>query len=378
VADLDDDPESKTEEATPRRLNEAREKGQVAFSAELMAGLVLIGWLGLMLYAGGSMFEALAGSLQATVIDVGERGRGDLSIEDASALLRGFAQETFRPAMMLILFSLFVAAAVGYGQVGFSIASKALEMDVSKLNPVTGWGKFFSAKSALKTALSLVKTLAIVGVTGWMAWRQRAEIAAVVGQEIGPALAGLGHIVLRCAVSALVAILIIGAFDFFMQKRQFAKELRMSKKEIKEEARQSEGDPHVKARIRRMQREISQRRMMSDVPKATVVITNPTHYAVALQYDRDLPSEKRGPPRVVAKGVDLVAQRIKEVAREAGVIVYENAPLARTLHARCEIGDDVPVELYQAVAEVLAYVFEVQKHAPKPKRDESQERAAFA
>jgi flagellar biosynthetic protein FlhB len=365
VADEDDDPDSKTEDASPRRLQEAREKGQVAFSSELLAALVLAAWLGAFLFAGGAMFEAFGVALEAVVTDVGSSGRTELSVQDAAAFVQSFARETFLPALTLILLSAAVAALVGYGQVGFAISTKALEMDLGKLDPNKGVKKLFGARAAMRTLLSLTKTLLIAGVTAFMAWLQLDKISALVALEIGPALAGLGQIVLRCLTAALLTIVAIGVFDFFMQRRQFNKEMRMSKKELKEEARQSDGDPHVKARIRRVQREMAQRRMMAEVPTATVVVTNPTHYAVALKYDREAPAEKRGAPRVVAKGADHVALRIKELARESGVIVYESAPLARTLHARCEIGDEVPTELYQAVAEVLAYVFEVQKHAPK-------------
>ncbi len=363
MADQDDDDEDKTEDATPRRQEEAREKGQVAYSGELLSAVVLIGWTGAMLFAGGKLIGALAGVVQSVVQDAGARSLTDLSPQDISALLTGLASEAFGPALVLMLLSLALAALIGYGQVGFVIATKALEMELSKLDPASGMKKLFSMRAVVRTAMSLVKTLVIAGVTAWMAWLQLDDIVSLVALEIGPALAGVGKIVLKCVSATLAAILAIGAIDYFFQRRQFDKELRMTKKEIKEESRQSEGDPHVKGRIRRMQREMAQSRMMADVPKATVVITNPTHYAIALRYERDAAADQRGAPKVVAKGVDHVAQRIKELARESGVIVYENAPLARTLHARCEIGDDVPVELYQAVAEVLAYVFEVQKGA---------------
>ncbi len=365
MADEDDDPDSKTEDATPRRLAEARERGQVAYSSELLSALVLAGWLGMFLFAGGAMFRALALTLRSVTEIVSLRGREELTVADAAALLQTFASETFAPALLLMGLSMALAALIGYGQVGFVIATKALEFDPAKLDPNKGLRKLFGVQSIVRTALSLVKTTVIVGVTAWMAWLQLDEITAVVALEIGPALAALGRIVLRCIAAALAAIIAIACFDLFEQRRQFHKQLRMSKKEIKEEARQSDGDPHVKARIRRVQRELAQRRMMAEVPKATVVITNPTHYAVALQYEREAPAEKRGAPRVVAKGVDNIAQRIKEVARDAGVVVYENAPLARSLHARCEIGDSVPVDLYEAVAQVLAYVYEVHKHAPR-------------
>jgi flagellar biosynthetic protein FlhB len=184
------------------------------------------------------------------------------------------------------------------------------------------------------------------------------RIAALADMELGPALAALGHIALRCAASAIAVVIALALIDVFFQRLQLERDLRMTKQEVRDEMKSTEGDPHIKSRIRQVQREFARRRMMSDVPKATVVVTNPTHYSVALRYDRE--ESRRHAPRVVAKGVDLVALKIREVAREAGVIVYEAPPLARALHANCEIGDEVPVELYQAVANVLAYVYRVQ------------------
>jgi flagellar biosynthetic protein FlhB len=184
------------------------------------------------------------------------------------------------------------------------------------------------------------------------------ELSAMPGTDLGTALAMGANILVRCLIAGVLAMLSLALVDLVFQRLQHTKELRMTKKEVKDELKSTDGDPHVKSRIRQIQRELASRRMMADVPKATVVVTNPTHFAVALHYDRI--GENGGAPYVVAKGVDLVAQRIKEVAREAGVIVYEDRPLARALHASTEIGDVIPAELFQAVASVLAYVYRIQ------------------
>jgi flagellar biosynthetic protein FlhB len=357
--DIDDD--SKTEEATPRRRQEARDKGQVALSSELISGLVLLGWLGAFALGGAEWIASMGRLLRAFITAVADFATTDLTLEAAAALIVGSAEQLAWPTLTLIVPLFGLTLFVGYVQIGWALSPKALELDPMKLSPLRGWSKLFSLRGLVRSGASLLKLLALCAAVGWTAWLQLDAIVATGSMEFRPALAALGYVVLRCAAAALGAVLVLGVLDLFFQRRQYEQDLRMTKQEVKEEARMSEGDPQVKARIRRVQREMATRRMMQDVPKATVVITNPTHYAVALTYDRHAAPEKRGAPRVVAKGVDLVAQRIKEVAREAGVVVYENAPLARTLHARCEIGDDVPVELYQAVAEVLAYVYGIRE-----------------
>jgi flagellar biosynthetic protein FlhB len=353
----DEDREQKTEEATPRRRQEAREKGQVALSVELIAALVLIGWLAAFSIAGGGMFRALGVVVVEGFEAAGGLARGDLGPESAAGFATGLVVRAGGSMLALIAPLYAISILLGYGQVGFSVSTKAVEFDPSKLDPLRGLGRLFGVATLTRTLMSFAKLAAIFATVGVVAWSQLPEIVSLTAQDLGPALAGLGHVVLRCVAAALAAILALALLDVFLQRRRFEQDLRMTKQEIREELRSTEGDPQVKARIRRIQREMAARRMMADVPKATVVVTNPTHYAVALRYDRAAPADERGAPRVVAKGVDAVARKIKEVALEAGVALHENVPLARALHARCEIGDEVPVELYQAVAEVLAYVY---------------------
>lgn len=353
----DSSDDDKTESATAHKRDEAREQGQVAMSSELIAALLLCGWVATLAMGGGKLGTTLGGTLRTTIGQLPSMGTGELSIPSAAALLNGIARPALAAFAGLLLPLFLLAVFAGYGQVGFRLTPKAIEADPAKLNPIKGMERLFSTRSIVRTLMALAKLSLIVLTMVAAAWTQIDHIVVLAGSELGPALAGTGHIALRCVGAALVAILVLSAADFFYQRWQHERDLRMSRKEIKEEHKSLEGDPHIKSRIRRVQMELAARRMMSEVPKATVVVTNPTHYAVALRYER---GPRGGAPRVVAKGVDAVAQRIKEIAREAGVICYEDVPLARALHARCQLGDEVPVELYQAVAEVLAYVYRVQ------------------
>ena len=361
MALFDDDKDQRTEEATPRRRQEAREKGQVVFSVELLAAITLVGWLMTFALSGGALMSELAATIADTLQNLGALGRSDLTPESAAGLMVGIVQSAALVVVPLIAPLYLLSLLVGFAQTGFQITPKALEIDPSKVNPMSGLKRMFGPQALVKTFSSVAKISVIATTMSLVAWKHIAEIIAVGSLELGPALAAVGHILMSCALAALAAIVALGVIDYLLARRKHENELKMTKQDIREEMRSSEGDPQVKARIRRVQREMASRRMMSEVPKSTVVVTNPTHYAVALKYDRDASPDKRGAPKVTAKGVDHVAAKIKELAREAGVVVYEDVRLARALHARCEIGDDVPVELYQAVAEVLAYVYEVQK-----------------
>lgn len=355
----DEEKDEQTEAATPRRRSEAREKGQVPMSQELVAALLLCGWAASFTFAGGGLARALGGQLQQSFEGLRQVGTGELSIPAAAELL-GQVGFDASGALFVLLAPLFLFGVLAaYGQIGFQITPKALEADLARLNPIKGMGRLFSARSAVRTGLALGKLTLIFVAMAAAAWTQIEEIVSLSGSDIGPVLAGVGSIALRAVAGALIAILALALCDMAFQRWQHERDLRMSKQQVREEVKSLEGDPHIRARIRRVQRELASRRQMADVPDATVVVTNPTHYAVALRYES--PEEGApGAPKVVAKGVDHVAQRIKELARESHVLCYEDVPLARALHARCEVGDEIPVDLYQAVAEVLAYVFRLQ------------------
>lgn len=356
-----EDADQRTEQATPRRRMEAREKGQVPLSMELIAAFLLIAWTGALAVGGGDVGRAIGAALTGSLEQMAALGSGELSVASAAALVSDTSLLVGRTLVMLLVPLMLFGALVGYVQIGFQVTPKAIEADLAKLNPIKGLGRMFSARTVMRTTLAFAKLSVIAATMAVVAWSQLDGIVALAGADLGPALAGVGHVALRCVSGALLAVLVLAAADAGFQRWQHERDLRMSRQDLREELKNLEGDPHIKARIRRVQRELASRRMMADVPKATVVVTNPTHYAVALRYERT-PDGARAisAPRVVAKGLDLVAERIKEVAREASVVCYEDVPLARALHARCEIGDEVPVDLYQAVAEVLAYVYRIQ------------------
>lgn len=351
--------QEKTEEATPRKREEAREKGQVALSQDVVAALSLSA-AGGVLVAGGSMLVEGAGALlRASVTNVAEIGPTDVATERWSELVTGSTTSMALPAALVIGPLLLVGLFAGYAQVGFQFTPKAMEWDVSKLSPAKGWSKIFGMRGAVRTLQAAVKIVLVVGAASAAAWSAVDDLPQLAGAPLGAVLAGIGGVLVRVAGAALGTFAFLAVIDVLYQRWQHDQDLRMTREEVRQEHKNNEGDPHVKARIREVQRRMARQRMMADVPKASVVITNPTHVAVALRWEDDGGDEKKGAraPVVVAKGVDLVAQRIKEVAREAGVPLREDVPLARALHAQCEIGDEIPAALYQAVAAVLAQVW---------------------
>jgi flagellar biosynthetic protein FlhB len=357
---LADEPneQDKTEEASPRRVQEAREKGQVAFSQEFTSAGMLLGGLGTVLLFGGAMLTGLGGLVSDSLQVLGVQGTAELDVANAVAILRADGSHVLKGIAYFAVPLFVIGLLVAYGQVGFQIAPKAVELNAGKLNPIKGLGKMFSMRSVMRTLLAVGK-IGLIGIV--MVAVASGEIGNVTGfeqSELEPVLAGIGKVIAKASIAALIAILVLGVVDMLFQRFQHGKDLRMTKQEMREEHKNIEGDPHIKARIRQVQREMASRRMMTEVPDATVVVTNPTHFAVALKYDRDEASGNA--PRVIAKGVDHVAMKIKEIARENGVILFEDVPLARALHAQVEIGEAIPEQFFEAVAGVLAYVYRVQ------------------
>lgn len=354
----DSSKDEKTEEATPRRLEEARDEGQVAMSQELVASLMLCAGIASLVIGKEMIGGTLGASIYRTATTLPELGTDELSVRAASALLSEVVTDATRLVAILFFPVIGVGMLVGYGQVGFRLTPKAVAPDITKLDPIKGTKRLFSTRSWVRTGMSLIKILAIAASMIAMAWVQMPNVIRLGTSELGPLLPGVATVVLRCALAALATMLILAIVDLVYQRYQHLKDMRMTKEELKEEHKTTEGDPHVKARVRALQREGSKRRMMSEVPKATVVVTNPDHYAVALSYPRDERGEPLfAAPRVVAKGADHLAQQIKKIARDAGVLLYEDVPLARTLHAKVEVGDEIPEDLYTAVAAVLNYVY---------------------
>lgn len=339
--------EGRTEAPTEKRKRETRKKGQVAKSPDLAAWLGLLAGTYLLPATVGRIFDVASGTFRA-LPSTATTGDADTAVASlADALRSGF---------VAILPALCVIGAVGVvaqlAQTRLLVSLKLLVPDVKRINPKSGFKRLFSVKSLVDTIKQLAKT----GAIAWVAWPYVRELNGQLteGGRV-PLLAGLsivGRGLVGMVRAAAWTVLVIAAIEYGYQRFSHKRDLRMTKQEIREEMRQSEGDPHVRARIRSLQSAFARRRMMSDVPTADVVVTNPTHVAVALRYD----PARGGAPRVVAVGVGAVAARIRSKASDAGVPLVEAKPLARALWRACDVGDEIPAVLYEAVAKVLAFV----------------------
>jgi flagellar biosynthetic protein FlhB len=369
----------RTEAATHRKLEEAREKGQVALSQELITALMLCAGAASMLMAGGHLAEVLGQAIHDAAAALADLGPEELEPKTVALLIGREAQRLALPLAAMLAPILVMGLLAGYGQIGFQLSSQALEVDPSKLDPIKGFGRIFSLRAVVRTAQGVAKILAL-GTALWIGASSQIDRLIRLGpSELGPSLAVGLEVQTRFLAIALVSILALALVDFLYQRYQFDKDQRMTKQEVRQEHKNSEGDPMVKGRVRKIQRDIATKRMMSNVPKATVVVTNPTHYAVALAYPRDeFGRALESAPRVVAKGLDDVAQRIKAIAVESKVPLYEDVPLARSLHAQCEVGDLIPEELYAAVAAVLQQVWSGSPQARRRQAQAEQQQQAAA
>lgn len=341
--------QERTELATPRRRREARERGQVARSVELSSFLVLLASLlalaALAPQLGGGLGRFLVGGIDAAFTVSLDAG----TLPILSRLWVGEALRLLAPLWLILLV---VGIAASVAQVGFNVNGSLLAPKPERIDPVAGFRRLFSKRSGFELAKSLVKMAMLLAITWWTLSGRVEAIVGLSGLELGPALVVLGKTALLLAGRLILLLVVLAGADYAFQRWQHEQDIMMTPQELKEEYKETEGDPLLKSRLRALQREMSLRRMMEDVKRADVVVTNPTHFAVALRYQ-----EREGAPRVLAKGADLVAARIRETAQAAKVPVVENAPLARALFAECEIGETIPLKLFQAVAELLAYVY---------------------
>ena len=355
------DRSEKTEEATPRRLETAREEGQVAMSSEFLSVMMLTAAVAGVVSLGGRVMHSGGTTLADVFAALPSLGLQDYSAHEWAELVK---QVLGRPLPVLALVMtppLIVGLLVGYGQVGLLVTPKAVGFKPEKLDPRKGFGRMFGARGWMRTVLAALKITLVMTVMGAVAASQMGAVSRLAGDDLGPVLRGTVRIVLWSVSAGLLVLVLLSLFDLLFQRWQFSRDMRMSKKEVRDEQKTTDGDPHVKARIRRIQRELASQRMMEEVPKATVVVTNPTHYAVALSYARESDEARGRAPRLVAKGTDATALRIREIAAEHDVPRVEDRPLARALYAQVKIGDEVPAELFQAVAAVLAYVYQLQE-----------------
>ncbi len=344
----------RTEPASSRKLEQAREQGNVPRSRELSTLAVLLASIGVVAVLGLYMFRGLRRVMQNTL----SFGADDVS---SPAMMGRNLLEAGIDGLLLVLplAGAVVVAAVAANVLvsGWVFSTKALSFDLAKLNPVSGLGRLFSWNSLAELVKALMKGGLIAGVAGWMIWYQHDGIVGLAVEPLDAAMVHFGQITLLTFLAAAAAFGLIVLLDVPYQLWNYHRQLRMTKEEVRQEAKEMEGDPQIKARIRSLQRESARRRMMQEVPKADVVVTNPMHFAVALKYEERTMSA----PLVVAKGSQLVAERIKELAREHRVPVVEAPPLARALHRHAEAGESIPGALFTAVAQVLAYVYQLNR-----------------
>ena len=348
------DASTKTEEATPRKLEEARKRGEVAKSMDVPAFASLAAAAGFIFIAGGWMARSLAEQLQPYVA---HPDAFDLTGDGGVALLHSTAMAA-APLAIGVMFAAALAGVAGnLVQHGFLFTADRLKPDPSRLSPAEGFKRIFGVDGLVMFLRSFLK-IGFVGAVAWIVIRPHmGEFQLAVG--MGPAaMLVLSGEMLKALFIGVLALLGVGAgADWFWQRQRFLQRMRMTKEEMKEDFRQSEGDPHVRARLRQIRYERARRRMMQNVPKATVVVMNPTHYAIALRYEAgDTPA-----PLCVAKGVDDVALRIREVAEAHNVTVVEDPPLARALYATVEVDEAIPREHYEAVAKVIGFVMQQSK-----------------
>ena len=343
----------KTEEPTAKKRADARKKGQVGRSQELNTAFVLlVGFFSLKL-----LWDSIYLSIATYTTYVFSNLNQTVDTENIIRIFIGIIIVLAKTAFPIMLFIMVIGLAINFFQVGLNFSAESIEFKLDKLNPINGFGRIFSKRSLVELVKSFFKILVI----GFFLYRFIHEQILAMPQfmffDLTTSLALVAEIIFQMAFIVIGVIMIMAFCDYGYQRWQTTQDLKMTKQEVKDEMKQTEGDPQIKGKIRQKQRQMAMARMMKEVPKADVIITNPTHYAVALSYEQGMVA-----PTVVAKGQDLVAQRIKEIGRDARVPIIENKPLARTLYAAVQVGDAVPHELYQAVAEVLAYVYRL-KHA---------------
>ena len=349
----------KTEPATPKKLEDARKEGQVAKSREIANGFGLLFLFLILKFYVGNMAERLLG-IFPNMYD---------RMPQLVTFWRGFMPQTevkviFKDMMLDVLIIILPILFIGFGvafvcdvaQVGFKPTGKPMMPKLSKISPLAGVKRIFS----INTLAELIKSILKIILIGYICYSYlRGKWSLLYMLYDVPLLQAIGlvaEIVTDLGIRVSIFYLVISFADLVYQRVKFSRDMRMTKQEIKEEYKQSEGDPQIKGKIRQKMREVSQRRMMQSLPQADVVITNPTHYAVAIKYDPKVAEA----PMVLAKGEDFLAAKIKEVAREHHIEIVENKPLARMLYANVDVGQVVPPELYQAVAEVLAFVYQLQ------------------
>lgn len=340
----------KTEKATPKRREEARKKGQVARSAEVGTAAALVAGVGVLAILGPKMLVGFEELMRTGLSQAWDPENGQ---EAGLAQVERWAMDAFvrltAPVAIAVLVATFV---LGAAQTRLRLMPGAMKPSLKKLSPLSGLKRILGPNGLVEAAKAIAKTAVVGGVAFFALWPELPRIGAMVGMGAADILSVAAQMTLRIAIKSTIAFVLIAALDMWWQRHRLDKQLRMSKDEVRREARQADVSPEVRSQVKKRQFELARRRMLADVPTADVVVTNPTHYAVALRYDGRTPA-----PEVVARGADHVAAAIRAVAEEHGVPIVANPPLARALYRDVDLGRQIPDTFFQAVAEILAFVY---------------------
>jgi flagellar biosynthesis protein FlhB len=344
--------DNKTEQATPKRTRDARDKGQVAKSREVSSALIMVACLTYFYFGTGGIVGRMIEMMKSSFRDL---HRIELTVDSIQLLVASLLVKTLVMVLPLLLTLMAVGVAANLMQVGIIFSTEPIQPKLSKVSPLKGLKNLFSFKTIAELLKSIAK-ISMVGIIAYLTIQNEAlDVMPLMEQDVWQIMTYMGHISFKILFTTCWVLIVLALLDYLYQHWEHGRSLRMSKQDLKDEFKNTEGDPLIKSRIRRLQREMAMRRMMTEVQTADVVITNPTHLAVALRYDQP----RMSAPVVVAKGADLIAQRIKEIAKENGVALVENKPLAQVLYRMVDIAEAIPDNLYQAVAEILAYVYKL-------------------
>ncbi|MFJ7824938.1 flagellar biosynthesis protein FlhB [Psychrobacillus sp. NPDC096623] len=345
----------KTEKATPKKRQDSRKKGQVLKSPDVTSAIVLLTVFVFLFFFASFLRTEIFSFFSVTftkymLIET-------LTIDTAIIIYKDMLLEMAVILLPIMLVAVVAAVAANFFQFGLLFTTEPLKFDLKKIDPIKGLKRIFSLKAIIELLKSILKISFIGSVTTLILWTNLEKVLSLSFKSAWDTLATVGWLTGMMGITASCVLLFISILDFFYQKFDYEKNLKMSKQDIKDEHKNSDGDPIIKSRIRQRQREMAMRRMMQEIPTADVVITNPTHFAIALKYD----DESMDAPTVVAKGADFVAQKIKLIAKENNVVMVENRPLARSMYDQVEVGQRIPDEFFKAVAEVLAYVYRIKQ-----------------
>ena len=346
--------QEKTEQASPKKKEEARKKGQVSRSQELNSAIVMLTGLAVIYFLIDDLLEIYTSMFKSVYSEAGTF-EITLALVDPYVFigLNIFSQLVAPIALTIMV----VGVLISYAQVGSIFSIEAITPKFEKISPMKGFKRMFSQKSLVEAVKNILK-LTLIATIGYITISSKFdEFMMLSNRDISFLVSFIGRMVMKIAVNISLALLLLAIFDFAYQRWKFNQELKMTKQEVREEHKQTEGDPLLKARIRSIQRDSARKRMLKDVPDADVIITNPTTYAIALKYD----ITEMTAPTVVAKGMRKVAEKIKEIAEENNIPVIENKWLAKTLYKSVEVGEETPYDLYKAVAEILAYVYKLKE-----------------